>query len=108
LSLEAEGIDYNGETEDYNHRHLAFRLKAAPGLVDPAKRDRLIMDVTYRLGRVASDWRDGRNLDTTVTVCEPIRRTGKYDDFVALALEDRDGCDGGYMHLYGWTEAGEG
>jgi len=107
LSLEAKGIDYNGETEDYNYRYLAFRLKAAPGFVDPAKRDRLIKDVTYRLGRVATDWGDPHNLDTTVTVCEPIRRTGKSEDFATLALEDTDGRDGGYMHLYGWTEVGE-
>lgn len=39
----------------------------------------------------------------TLTVCEAIQRATD-DEYVSIPIE-KDGSDGGYLHVYGWREA---
>lgn len=41
------------------------------------------------------------NREYIVTLCEPAE-PGKESDQIAMPIEDENGRDGGYFHLYGW------
>lgn len=89
---------------DTNMRRVGYSLESERGNVQKAAMPRLIQDFCTELAREAGGWKDDE-LYVRARVCEQILPSADPDDYVALALEDADGDDGGYLHVHGWKEA---
>lgn len=96
-------INYSARITDDRGRALRYTLRAATGLVPTGQHTRLIDDAKAAISAEAARWHEDE-LDTTATVYEKIRYTGHDSDHISLSLTDQNGADGGYLHVYGWTE----
>jgi len=90
---------------DTQMRRVQYLLVSERGNVPKVDMPQLIQDFCTSLAREAGSWKDDE-LYVRAKVCEQILPSADPDDYVALALTDEDGNDGGYLHVYGWKEAG--
>jgi len=89
---------------DHKIRRVQYRLESERGNVPKADMPQLIQAFCTSLAREAGGWKDDE-LYVRARVCEQILPSADPDDYVALALEDENGDDRGYLHVYGWKEA---
>jgi len=97
-------IHYSSQMPDDSGRPLRYTIHADAGLVPTGQSIRLIDDIKAALAAEAASWHKDE-LHTTAKVCEKIRYTGERTDYVSLSLTDKNGGDGGYLHVFGWKVA---